>query len=143
MGFNYMSLSIEFFCNDLPVKNLLVFVRLSAKTKNDYPLEPQITNNDGLVYISTKEIKETIEKHLKEFPMDYNCKIENCNGLEIEICTLNQINEKVRGTKDLYPDSSEKMKQLSSICCNKTIKSKKEKFVFPLKDKLRINLENC
>ena len=67
--------------NGNAVSGLLVFILLKSELKNDFGVEPLITNESGEVILSLSWLIQNIECAKAEFPRDYDGGIDDCNEL--------------------------------------------------------------
>lgn len=82
-----------------PVSNVAIELRLFAASKNNYSIEPLITNANGSVEFSREHCKRSIENAQKMFIMDYAGTLETCRPM-VEVVFLSA--ERVAGMIKQY-----------------------------------------
>lgn len=61
-----------------PIPNLVVSLTLLAHRKNDYPVGPVFTDQNGLVVFTQNDCLNTIENSKTTFLMDYSSTLDQC-----------------------------------------------------------------
>lgn len=132
---------IRFFSNENPVSNLLVFVSAKSSLKNDFSLNPVLSNTDGIIILSKAEIINCIQNSKQDYPMDYDGEIENCNALEIIVEDVKDLKKRIQRLKKYYPENAKLISKLVLGCNNLHFQSLSETFQVPIKDVLSIELK--
>lgn len=73
-------ISLKFIASDSrqATSKLVVDVTIFAKNKNNHILSCLITNLNGEIHLTKKQLMKKIEENLQQYPMDYASPLEDC-----------------------------------------------------------------
>jgi len=92
---------------------LVVDVTLFTKSKNNHILSSLITNSEGEIYLTRKQLERTIEENFQEYPMDYSSVLEDClPKILVEVESRKSLSEGWKRMKEFYPKEAKKIKFL-------------------------------
>lgn len=129
-------LKFQFICNAKPVNDLLVYITLLADKKNNYTLKPLMTDKKGVIQISQPTIIGTIKNEMTNHPMDYKSTIEDCNGIELIVESMDKLKKRVELLSDFYPQDAMELEKLISICSNSKYADIHIFYEFPLQNQV-------
>lgn len=106
------------------ISNVIIFLTLIAKKKNNYSIGPLLSDNQGKIIIDKKLIESTISQNQKEYPMDYSDNLMNCeNNMELVIDDYQKLKERIERLRTFYPNEAKKLEELASNSNNNKIQS--------------------
>jgi hypothetical protein len=108
----------KFTNNNKLIPDLLVYFALLCKTKNKFAIGPLLTNSAGQIELAHDTMTKAIENLKAEFPMDYSGGLEACNGIEVTVDSIAQLNNRINRLQEFYPEEAEKLKTLKLKCEN-------------------------
>jgi hypothetical protein len=109
---------IRFKSDNNYVENLIVYVVLLSKLKNDFTIGPLFTNDKGEIQITNEDMRATIENAKKAFPMDYNGTLEDCEGLAVIVETIDELSKRILVGREFYPNEAHKLEEQIKNCSN-------------------------
>ena len=129
-------LIFKFICDNKLISNLLVYVVLLSKLKNNFTIGYFITNRNGEIRIAKGFMLKAIETAKADYPMDYCGTLDDCSGIEIVVETINELKIQIERGREFYPDKANELQKLVQKCKNR--KYNGESFVYkqPIKFKL-------
>ena len=104
--------------NGQAVSGLLIFILLKSKLKNDFGIEPLVSDKFGHIVLSRSDLVRSIEDTKTEYPMDYDGSIEDCDELEVIVESQAELEERVRRLRKYYPEDAERISELMDECVN-------------------------
>gem|GEM_PF-828198 len=119
--------------NSTAISKLIVFFVLISEKKNNYSIGPLISNEEGKIILTKKQVENTISQNQIDFPMDYSGGLNNCTDLEILIDTKKELARKAFTLKEFYPENALLLEQAIASCNNESI-SFDRKYSLPIKD---------
>lgn len=125
-------LIFKFTCDNELIANLLVYVVLLSKLKNNYTIGPLITNMNGEIRITQDVMLEVIKSTRADYPMDYSSPLYDCSGIEIIVETMNDINTRIERGREFYPDKANELQELVEKCENWKYDGKRVVYKFPI-----------
>jgi hypothetical protein len=102
----------------------MINVQVVAPTKNDYSLRTRPTNQAGVVQITLAEVKEAIHCAQREFPMDYDASIGDCQYLRISVESAQQMRARIERLRVYYPERASELEALLTTARNDLIASR-------------------
>lgn len=119
------------YCNNI-ASDLLVFVVLFAKQKNNYTIGPLLANDQGEIFLRELDLRSHIEKQQSDFPMDYDGGLGDCFGFEVIVEDAKELCQRVTRLREFYSDEADKLARQVRKCSNANVVSFKEKWSIPL-----------
>ena len=121
------------------ISNVVMFLTLIVRNKNNYSIGPLISDNEGKINIDKKLIESTISQNQKEYPMDYSDNLNNCeNDMELVIDDYQKLKERIERIRRFYPNEAKRLEELASISNNNKIQSEVIKIKINLSIKQKI-----
>jgi hypothetical protein len=125
-------LILRFTSNKQFISNLLIYIILLSKTKNNFTIGPLITDNYGEIHITHDIMKDTITSAEHDYPMDYKGTLEDCIGFEVIVENLNEINIRIDKLRGFYPDEADTLENLKQNCSNSKHKNAHITYTLPI-----------
>jgi len=92
---------------------LVVDITVFVKNKNNHILSSLITNLNGEIHLTRKQLERKIEENFQEYPMDYASVLEDClPKILVEVESRESLSEGWRRMKEFYPEEAKKIKFL-------------------------------
>ena len=79
---SHIKVSVTQAGSDMPVAGIVVGLKILVPEKNDYDMEPRVTDKRGETVFSANEIRHEVELNKRVFPMDYSCSLDQATGAE-------------------------------------------------------------
>jgi hypothetical protein len=123
------------------VSNLIVNITIFADKKNNYGLDPMLTNELGEIHLTKELFKRKIKLSKESFIMDFSSDLENCKQeIEIKINSITNLNKIVSSINKYFPQEAKNLDHLISKANNNNINFKKVCEVTPIENSV-INVE--
>ena len=129
--------------NDHAVCGLLVFILLKSNLKNDFGVEPLVTDNSGTITLLRSDLVRSIETSKAECPMDYDGSLEDCNKIEVIVEDKAKLEDRVTRLEKYYPENAKQISRLMTKCVNAKFRHEKSMFEVPINGELILNLTVC
>ena len=100
------------------ISNLLIYIVLLAKLKNNFTIGPLTTDENGEIRITHKIMKEAIENAKADYPMDYSGTLDDCMGVEVIVETMNELRSRFNRGREFYPKEAAILEELTRKCSN-------------------------
>jgi hypothetical protein len=95
------------------VRNLVCYIEILVKKKNNYTLGPFFTDESGKIILTKKIILDTITGWMNEYPMDYASDLSDCGDeIIVKIYQIEKLKERVAILEKFYPDEAKKLRVL-------------------------------
>jgi spore coat polysaccharide biosynthesis protein SpsF (cytidylyltransferase family) len=96
-----------------PVDNLILYIEIIAREKNNYGLGPLKTDQNGEVEVTRKMIEKEIHESKRMFIMDYSSNIEECSDeIIIKISSQEDLQRIRKNLQKFYPNNLESFDQI-------------------------------
>lgn len=129
--------------NGQAVCGLLVFILLKSKLKNDFGVDPLVTDDSGTITLLRSELVRSIEASKAEYPMDYDGSLEDCIKLEVIVEDKAELKDRVARLEQYYPDNAKQISRLMTKCVNAKFRHEQSMFEVPINGELILNLTAC
>lgn len=129
--------------NGQAVCGLLVFILLKSKLKNDFSVEPLVTDTSGTITLLRSELVRNIESSKAQYPMDYHGSLEDCSKLEIIVEENAELEDRVIRLEKYYPENAKQISLLMTKCVNAKFRHEQGMFETPINEELILNLTVC
>lgn len=116
------------------IPNLIVYLSLNVKNKNNYTIGPLITNEKGEITLTKKQVESTMNQYNLDFPMDYAGSLDSCIGIDILVESYEELKNRLLALQEFYPQNALLLKNAIKTCTNKNFRVYK-KIQFPIIDK--------
>lgn len=123
-----------------PASGVIVYFVLRSSTKNAFVLGPLVTNPEGNIVLTLRMLKDVISSSKREFPMDYDGDIDDCDLLSVLVESRTQLEKRVGRLLGPYPEASSSLRALLDSATNGE-ESIREDISLPIKsESVRIRL---
>ena len=95
-----------------------------------------MTDKKGVIQISQPIIIGTIKNEMTNRPMDYKSTIEDCNGIELIVESMDKLKKRVEILSDFYPQDAMELEKLILICSNSKYADIHIFYEFPLQNQV-------
>lgn len=83
-----------------PIEGILVRMHLFANRKNDYYIDPKVSDSNGQIIVNKKWVWEKVLEIINSSIMDYSSNLDDCKQyIEIAIIDTEAINRALEGIK--------------------------------------------
>jgi hypothetical protein len=108
-----------------PIANLLFFVEVLTRQRNDFSLGPLITDSEGRAILTRDQIRKAIDDSARDFPMDYSGAISDCTGeIRITVDDKDALDQRIDRVKRFYPRDAMRLKELATTSSNSMVESR-------------------
>ena len=123
-----------------PASGVIVYFVLRSRTKNPFVLGPLVTNPEGNIVLTLRMLKDVISSSKREFPMDYDGDIDDCDLLSVLVESRAQLEKRVDRLLGPYLEASSSLRVLLDSAANGE-ESVREDISLPIKsESVRIRL---
>lgn len=89
---------------DFPINNILLYIKIFARHKNDYLLGPFVSNENGEILITKLLLENEIQATIESGIMDYD-DIEGCSSeVEIHLYSQKEINNLIESRTKVWTE---------------------------------------
>lgn len=108
------------------VQRLIVFLVLHSAAKNDFTIGPLVTDMEGEIILTRAVVDKEIELNKKEFPMDYDGDLNDCDLLSVIVESRADLEERVKRLMKYYPENANDLLGLLSDAANGEVGMRKD-----------------
>lgn len=134
-------IALRFLQQGRAIQRLLVFLLVKSPYRNDFPLGYFLTDSNGIINLTRRDVLSKISRAKEDSPMDYcNGTLEDCSGLEIVIDSEEALDARIQNLKRFYPENAQEIRKYADQSCNKKFQNIKLFKQIPIKEVIDVEL---
>jgi hypothetical protein len=99
--------------NNKPASRYIIYLTVLANRKNNYTVGPLISDDNGTIVLTKKQIEDEIEDSISSFLMDYSSRLDDCKQeVEVKLYTQKSLRNKVEKLREFYPKNAQELEAL-------------------------------
>lgn len=115
-----------------PAPSVLIYASILSTIKNDYSIGPLLSDENGKVVLKASSLRDVIANEKRDYPMDYDGDLDDCNGFEIVVESLSDLKERFNRLRIYYPMAAENLSGKINICKNTRLTTFKKRWQLPI-----------
>lgn len=117
------------------VSGILVIVQLNSRVKNNFSIGPLLIDEAGSLSLKSDDLRETIEREKREYPMDYDGTLEDCDGFDVLVENEAELLGRVQRLMKYYPEAAANLNEKLKGANNKKYASFRGHWEIPIGSK--------